>query len=115
MPKTTFAAAIWMAKPGVATKKLGQCRTRIAQIDAGVIVGVHANRDEALNMHDRLELACRETGRCQRCGRELTDPVSVAQGVGRDCLRELQQRAEAEDFARTHTKPAPAVETNEPF
>lgn len=35
---------------------------------------------------ERLEAALVAGGRCKRCGRPLRDPVSIAAGVGPDCL-----------------------------
>ena len=35
---------------------------------------------------DRLEAQLVGDGRCRRCGRALTDPVSVERGVGPECL-----------------------------
>lgn len=34
--------------------------------------------------------------RCQICGRELTDPVSIAHGIGPDCIAKLRREAEQE-------------------
>ncbi len=38
-------------------------------------------------MADVVAEALRAEGRCERCGRRLTDPVSVERGVGPDCAR----------------------------
>lgn len=32
----------------------------------------------------------RRTGRCQRCGRRLQDPLSVMRGIGPTCLGKLE-------------------------
>jgi hypothetical protein len=34
---------------------------------------------------ERLEAKLVVVGRCKRCGRGLTDPASVARGIGPDC------------------------------
>jgi hypothetical protein len=48
-------------------------------------------RWQRLHGHDeaagRLEALLVEAGRCHRCGRLLTDPVSVERGVGPECVK----------------------------
>jgi hypothetical protein len=39
---------------------------------------------------DMLEAELVARQRCKRCGRPLSDPVSMKQGVGPDCLRQLR-------------------------
>jgi hypothetical protein len=39
---------------------------------------------------EALEADLAAAGRCRRCGRTLTDPESVAAGLGRDCRRKEQ-------------------------
>lgn len=36
---------------------------------------------------DTIEAVLAAGGLCRRCGRQLTDPVSVARGVGPECVR----------------------------
>jgi hypothetical protein len=38
-----------------------------------------------LQRAEALEDGLRAAGRCQDCGRRLSDPVSVAAGIGPDC------------------------------
>lgn len=51
-----------------------------------------ASRAEHLAAAERIESRLRIQGRCSRCGRTLTDPVSVAEGLGRDCATRLAAR-----------------------
>ena len=40
-----------------------------------------------------LEARLVGAGRCKRCGRELSDPVSVERGVGPDCWQKALDQA----------------------
>jgi hypothetical protein len=35
---------------------------------------------------ERIEEELADAGRCRRCGRLLTDPVSVERGIGPECV-----------------------------
>lgn len=50
---------------------------------AGRAQWLRANGDRA--GAERLEADLVRAGRCRRCGRALTDPESIAAGVGPDC------------------------------
>jgi hypothetical protein len=43
-------------------------------------------RDRA-EVAERIEADLVRAGRCRRCGRLLTDPVSIERGVGPDCTK----------------------------
>jgi hypothetical protein len=40
-----------------------------------------------LGAPERIEDQLPKAGRCKRCGRLLTDPVSVERGVGPECIK----------------------------
>lgn len=42
---------------------------------------------------DTLEDALTRAGRCRRCGRDLSDPISVKRGVGPDCWQRALDQA----------------------
>lgn len=48
-------------------------------------VAVHVERADAL----RARIAVLAAGRCRQCRRVLTDPESVARGLGSDCAAKL--------------------------
>lgn len=39
------------------------------------------------DLADQLEAELTSAGRCRRCGRPLSDPVSIERGIGSDCWR----------------------------
>lgn len=39
---------------------------------------------------ERLEAQLADAGCCRRCGRTLTDPLSVARGVGPECVKKVR-------------------------
>lgn len=41
---------------------------------------------------ERIESELSRLGRCRRCGRTLSDPASVADGLGRDCKARLERQ-----------------------
>lgn len=48
----------------------------------------------AAEQHERalhLDRVLKDAVRCRRCGRTLTDPQSVKQGFGSDCLQMIQR------------------------
>lgn len=66
-----------MAAPSKAVRHLAYC-------DQALLTATGQRRADLLAKaeHLRGQLA----GRCVRCGRTLTDPESIARGVGPDCL-----------------------------
>jgi hypothetical protein len=45
---------------------------------------------------EALEAELAGAGRCKRCGRTLTDPASIARGLGPDCLAHMKPAPEEE-------------------
>lgn len=85
MAKTTFSAAL-MRNPGKAAKNLAYHRQRLAELHAGMRPRAHESVEEHQRIIQRLERAFRDTGRCEDCGKALTDPVSIERGVGPECI-----------------------------
>ena len=48
--------------------------------------------DDQIESALRIEAALAAAGYCRSCGRPLSDPVSVARGVGPDCDRRERLR-----------------------
>jgi hypothetical protein len=43
-----------------------------------------------LAVAERYEQALVAVGRCKHCGRALRDPLSVARGIGPECIRKVE-------------------------
>lgn len=50
------------------------------------------------NLYAILQDAGRESGVCQICGRVLTDPASVARGIGPECAKNFSERVNLDEF-----------------
>lgn len=96
MAKSTMAEAIYVREPVKAARVQAQRRALIVRLARQATPSQARQLDDQLAMYARVEKAFAEVGRCSICGRELSDPVSVARGIGGDCFRDLVDLAHEE-------------------
>jgi len=90
---TSDFSHVYVRNPGKAAQQLAAKRKRIAELEAGAPARPFEDVAEHRKVAARLEQAFRDTGRCQDCGKPLTDPTSVARGIGPDCFARRQTPA----------------------
>ncbi|MGD9798880.1 MAG: DUF6011 domain-containing protein [Acidimicrobiia bacterium] len=89
--------------PNKAARLQARRRARIHELRRRPqVFAVRIQLEELEMAFERYEKAFVETGRCSECGRELSDPASVARGIGGDCWSDLL-RAAHEELARRST------------
>lgn len=103
MPKSSMSEAVYVREPVKAAHVHAQRRALIARLEQEDTPRAARQLEEQLRMYNRVDQAFRDVGRCSECGRELSDPVSVARGIGGDCWRDLVDLAH-EEF-RTRVMP----------
>jgi len=97
-----------------AEERLDLAKKRLAEIDRKIAEIDHADAQKAQQRREKqqlrlrayeltrarmldfvgapdvqMQLAARLWGHCCRCGRELTDPVSLERGIGPDCWNDI--------------------------
>lgn len=71
--------------PTLAAKRLRSVRAEIHRILQADYNAYFVRFPELSRQALALEAVLAKRGRCRRCGRELTNPVSIARGVGPEC------------------------------
>jgi hypothetical protein len=101
MGRSTFGDlyADYIAKsPRTAANALGDLRRRRAELAAGDAPrSVSDNLQAVENKIASYLTGFRLASRCEDCGKELEDPVSVERGVGRDCWGKRQRAGQPVD------------------
>ncbi|MGD9797578.1 MAG: DUF6011 domain-containing protein [Acidimicrobiia bacterium] len=110
MPDVSFAQML-LQHPNKAARMQARRRVRIGELRRRPqVFAVRTQLEELERAFERYEQAFVETARCSECGRELTDPASIARGVGGDCWSDLLRAAHEELAVRSmafHRTPAP--------
>lgn len=96
-------------KPGHAASIAALWRFRLEALREGLIDPVPGESPKTIEARiDALEEAFAGAGRCNRCGRSLSDPESKKRGIGPDCWAHLQATNAAVEGRRSTNEESPS-------